>query len=74
MKTVIYKIWKLSFGLVIKEVGDRVFVFQFDDIVEKDRVFVRQPWSFNKSLIVMKALDSFFSLDIVNMEWCPFWI
>ncbi|XWS58862.1 hypothetical protein CRYUN_Cryun08bG0071400 [Craigia yunnanensis] len=68
MKTVLYKIWKLSSGLVIKEVGDRVVVFQFANIAEKDMVLVRQPWSFNKSLIVMKELDGFFSPDIVNMK------
>ena len=41
MKMVLQKIWKIASGLVIKEVGDRVFVFQFEDAAEKDRVLVR---------------------------------
>ena len=40
MKTVLQKIWKLSSGLVIKEVGDRCYVFQFEDATEKDRVLL----------------------------------
>ena len=35
MKVVLYNIWKLSHGLEIKEVGDKVYVFQFEDGSEK---------------------------------------
>ena len=38
MKTILQEVWKLAFGLVIKEVGDKVFVFQFEDSIEKDRI------------------------------------
>ena len=60
--------------MVIKEAGVKVFVFQFEDFVEKDMVLVRQPWSFNKSVIVLNEFDGLFSLDDVNMKWYPFWI
>ena len=57
MKSILYKIWKLVSGLDIKEDSDKVYVFQFNDEAEKDRVLVNQSWSFNKSLIVMKEFD-----------------
>ena len=60
--------------MIIKEVGDRVFIFQFDDEHENDRVLMRQTWSFNKSLIVLKEFDGYSSPKIVNLEWCSFWI
>ncbi|XWS71129.1 hypothetical protein CRYUN_Cryun03dG0112000 [Craigia yunnanensis] len=41
MKNFLYNIWKLRAGLVVKEVGDRVFIFQFEDEYEKDRILVR---------------------------------
>ena len=41
MKLVLQKIWKLLSGLVMKEVGDRVYVFHFEDVMEKDRVLLR---------------------------------
>ena len=31
MKTMLQKVWKLSSGMVIKEVYDQVFVFQLED-------------------------------------------
>ena len=54
MRNVLYKVWKLEAGLVIKEVGDRIYVFQFEAEHEKDRILIRQPWSFNKALIMFK--------------------
>ena len=59
MKAVLYNIWKLSYGLEIKEVGDKIFVFQFDDAVEKDKVLARQSWYFNKALIVFVIFVNF---------------
>ena len=57
MKNVFIKIWKLTRGLSVREVGDRLYLFYFDDLLEKDRAFQKQPWSFNKSLLILKDFD-----------------
>ncbi|XWS20362.1 hypothetical protein CRYUN_Cryun31cG0095000 [Craigia yunnanensis] len=74
MKTVLQKVWKVLSGLIIKEVKEQIFVFQFENLIEKDRTLVKQPWSFNKSLIVLKDFDGVSSPDDINMDRCPFWI
>ena len=58
--------------MLVREVGERLFLFQFEDGVEKDRVLQKQPWSFNKSLMVLKEMDGLLQPKEVNMEWCPF--
>ena len=68
MRSVVYKVWKLVGGLEIKEVDDKVHVFQFQDETEKDRVLVRQPWSFNKSLIILKEFDGLSLPNSINIE------
>ena len=72
MNSVFIKIWKISYGLSIREVGDRLFLFHFEDILERDRILQKQPWSFNKSLMVLKEIDGNKQLEEVNMDWCPF--
>ena len=72
MKTVFQKIWKLTSGFHIKEVGDGIFVFLFNDRMDKERVNQRQPWSFNKSLLVLQEYDGLAKLEEVVMDWCPF--
>ena len=72
MKMVFVKLWKIKAGISIREVGERLFIFQFEDEVEKDRVLQKQPWSFNKSLLVLKEINGDLRPEEVNMEWCPF--
>ncbi|XWS30332.1 hypothetical protein CRYUN_Cryun24cG0108200 [Craigia yunnanensis] len=72
IRTVFYKIWKLASWLTINEVGDKVFIFKFDDEYEKDKVLVKQPWLFNKSLLVLKEFDDYSSSKNFNLDWCPF--
>ena len=57
MKNVLSMIWKVSSGMVVKEVGERLFVFQFEDNMDKERVFMKQPWTFNKSLLILANFD-----------------
>ena len=74
MKNVLSSIWKLSYGMSIREVGCRLFIFHFDDNLEKERVLMRQPWSFNKSLLVLGNFAGHEKPEDVNLQWCPFWV
>lgn len=52
IKTTFLKVWQLSNGLEIKETSKQNFLFYFDDPMVRAKVWLRQPWSFNKSLMV----------------------
>ncbi|XVF36777.1 hypothetical protein REPUB_Repub19eG0087700 [Reevesia pubescens] len=56
MKMVLFKVWRLSKELRIKKIGDKTLVFQFEEALEKEKVLLKQPWSFNKSLVVLGSL------------------
>ena len=70
MKNVLSIIWRISSGMVIKEVGERLFVFQFEDNMENERVVMKQPRSFNKSLLVLEKFDE--HSKEVKLQCCPF--
>ena len=36
MKLVFMKLWKINNGMIIQKVGERLFIFQFVDELEKD--------------------------------------
>ena len=74
MKNVFIKIWKLTGGLSVREVGDKLYLFYFDDPLEKDKALQKQPWSFNKSLMILKDFDGLSKLEEADMDWCPFWV
>ena len=74
MKNVFQKIWKVFAGLYIREVGERLFIFHFDKLMDKERVIQKQPWAFNKSLLVLEEFECLSQPHEVKMKWCPFWI
>ena len=74
MKNVLSTVWKLNVWLVIKEVGERLFIFNFEDNGDKVGVLQRQPWSFNKSLLVLANYEGLSSSEEIVLQWCPFWV
>ncbi|OMO69451.1 hypothetical protein COLO4_29048 [Corchorus olitorius] len=66
MRNVLHMVWKLSGGLQIWEIGDKLYIFQFAIEVEKERVFQQAPWNFNKALLVLKGYDAFYSVDDIK--------
>ncbi|OMP10859.1 hypothetical protein COLO4_04212 [Corchorus olitorius] len=74
MRNILHWVWKLSGGLQIQAVGDKLFIFQFEKEIEKDRVFQQSPWSFNKALLVLGEYDAFPNLESVRLEECSFWV
>ena len=43
MKVVFTKLWKIREGMSVREVGERLFIFHFENVREKDRVLQKQP-------------------------------
>ncbi|XWS13549.1 hypothetical protein CRYUN_Cryun36dG0046500 [Craigia yunnanensis] len=72
MKNIFMKVWKIQGGMNVNEVRERLFIFQFDDLLEKDRVLQKQPWFFNKSLLILKEINGDLNLKDVNMDWFSF--
>ena len=54
--------------MIVKEVGLKLYVFQFKSNIEKERVLMRQPWSFNKSLLVLAPFDGKSKPKEVNLQ------
>ncbi|OMP01222.1 hypothetical protein COLO4_12052 [Corchorus olitorius] len=57
MRTALFNAWSLDSGLGIKEVADKVYLFNFEEEPDRDRVLVNQPWHFNKNLLALKDYD-----------------
>lgn len=59
---------------MIYEVSDRVFMFYFDDLMVREKVWLRLPWSFSKSLMVFSKVSVDGEIDENGFNVCPFWL
>lgn len=57
MKSMLSRVWQRSDVLDVQEVGDRMWIFLFSSIKDKRKVLYRQPWSFNRGLIIFWKFD-----------------
>ncbi|OMO72105.1 reverse transcriptase [Corchorus capsularis] len=57
LRTTMLLAWQVEVAFMIKEAGDNLFIFHFEDEVERDRILVSQPWCFNRTLLVLKDFD-----------------
>lgn len=74
MKITFTKAWNLQNEVVIEEVSQRVFIFRFASVIDRGKVLFRQPWSFNKALIVFQEFENIDELNEISFNTCPFWV
>lgn len=73
-KLTIQKLWRGSHGIIIKEVGNNLFLAIF--VSEEDMVEVlnRSLWFFHRRLILLKRINGDLSPGNVSVQYSPFWI
>uniref|UniRef100_A0A2N9G564 DUF4283 domain-containing protein n=1 Tax=Fagus sylvatica TaxID=28930 RepID=A0A2N9G564_FAGSY len=51
------RLWGFARGITIQTMGDNLFLFQFSDEFERERVFQGSPWLFDNYLLALNAFD-----------------
>ena len=67
-------LWKLAGELKIRDSGDNVLVFEFDDIIDLERVLEYEPWSYDKSLIAFQRVTDVELLPQMIYNQVTFWV
>ncbi|KAL8520805.1 hypothetical protein ACS0TY_011379 [Phlomoides rotata] len=68
------KAMKTVNGFIAKEVGQNVFSFQFRYVTDLHDVLAREPWHFDKHLLVLKELYMGEQPSSAQMHITPFWV
>ncbi|KAL8473856.1 hypothetical protein ACS0TY_030640 [Phlomoides rotata] len=68
------RIWKVADDLTISNMGEGLFIFEFGDELECNRVLIKQPWNFSDSLIILAKIEGFEKPNDISLNVVPFWI
>ena len=67
-------LWKPIGELKIRDVGDNIPLFEFEDILDLEQVLEFEPWSYDKHLVVFqKAIDAE-SAPLLDYSFTTFWM
>ena len=67
-------LWRSKVGFKIKNNGDHIILFYFDNGVDVDKILSLEPWSFDKHLMVLSRYTKDTSLEECDFNRVSFWV
>lgn len=67
-------LWKPNKGVQISKIEEELYLVEFGDGRDKQKILDMCPWSFKKQLIIMKEFEGELVPKDIVMKWSPFWI
>ncbi|KAK2424372.1 nucleic acid binding / zinc ion binding protein [Trifolium repens] len=67
-------IWGAPPGLKIQELGGKILQFFMNDLADKDRILLGNPWIFRNSWLVVKPWDRKTEVHTIDFDHVPIWI
>ena len=67
-------LWRSKAGFKIKNNGDHIILFSFNNGVDVDRILSSEPWSFYEHLMVLSIYMKDTSLEECDFNRVSFWV
>ena len=74
MKIVLKSIWKLSKGLVVRDLDDNLFLFQFFSATDRKFVLDEGPWAFDGKIPLIKEWTGLEQPSEIQFTTVRFWV
>ena len=67
-------LWKPIGEFKIRDIGGNILLFEFDDVLDLERVLEFEPWSCDKSLVVFQRAVDAESAPLLDFATATFWV
>lgn len=67
-------LWRPKQGFQVRDVGNHILLFTFEEELDAERVLLGEPWSFDKYLIVLRCHEVDKSLSSLCFNSAKFWV
>ena len=67
-------LWRSKSGFKVKNIGDHVVLFSFDNKFDVDRILFAEPWCFDKHIMVLSRYNKDTSINALDLTKVPFWV
>ena len=61
-------IWRSKRGFKIKNLGNLIMLFSFDNETEVNTILANAPWSFNKHLMILQKYDGVSKIEDLDFN------
>lgn len=74
LKNTMKSAWQLEGGVVVREIENSIFMFQFFSMLDKQKVLDNGPWSFDGSPLLLKEVDYEMQPSEITFDSIRFWV
>ncbi|XP_035547260.1 uncharacterized protein LOC118348857 [Juglans regia] len=74
LKNTMRKVWQPACKVRFKNLGSNLFLVEFEDDCDKQRIFQEAPWSFDRYLVLLKHLEGDLQVTKIRLHEASFWI
>ena len=67
-------LWRVDNGFTVSNEGAHKVLFSFDSSEDVDRILSGEPWSFDKSLVVLQRYNKLTPLKDLDFDKVSFWV
>ena len=67
-------LWKLAGKLKIRDIEEGILLFEFEDVLDLERVLEYEPWSYDKSLLAFKKATDIECIPFLKFGRLTFWV
>ena len=67
-------LWKLIGEVKIRDLGDNILVFDFEDGLDLEQVLNLEPWTYDKHMVVFERVAEIEAIPTMEFNKATFWI
>ena len=67
-------LWRSKNGFKVKNMGNHIVLFTFDNKREVETIIENEPWSFDKHLMVLHRYDKDTPFEELQFNYTSFWV
>ena len=68
------QLWRFNNRFKIRNQGNNIVLFIFNNLADVDKILNSQPWSFDKHLIIMQRYTNDVPVNELAFNKVPFWV
>ena len=67
-------LWRSRNGFKVRNAGDHILIFEFDNAEEVEKILSSEPWSFDRHLVVLQKLANAIPVHDMALNTVSLWV
>ena len=67
-------LWRIAGELKIRDIGEHILLFEFEDVLDLEQVLEFEPWSYDKHLVAFERVFDIELVPFLDFSRATFWV